>query len=282
MSDRARPAARASEPGDRCPRRWESSRRRAQPCARVRRALSREGAASHRWLAVAEGGADGVDDPVVAGAAAQVAGHELANRVRLEQLGMRADPQRRHDHAGGTGAALRRALREEWTEPLGGNGFDALHPRAAHLVGRDETGIHGQSVQVYRAGAALAFTASFLRAGEPEAVAQRVEQTLRGVEVERDGGTVEGEDDLDSRHQRVKSMSRSGVSGIARGSVPVAAATAFRIAGAGPSMGSSPSPFAPCAPCGYGFSTNATRIGGTSSLVGRSEEHTSELQSLAY
>ena len=63
-------------------------------------------------------------------------------------------------------------------------------------------------------------------------------------------------------------MSLSGVRGIIVGSTPRASATAFKIAGAGPSIGSSPNPFAPCAPWAYGFSRNATRIGGKSSVVG--------------
>jgi hypothetical protein len=39
-------------------------------------------------------------------------------------------------------------------------------------------------------------------------------------------------------------------------------------AGAGPSIGISPTPFAPNGPSGYGFSRMTTSIGGVSSVVG--------------
>ena len=50
-----------------------------------------------------------VDDAVVAGAPAEVAGHELAHRESLEQLGVLAHPAGRHHDARRARAALRRA-----------------------------------------------------------------------------------------------------------------------------------------------------------------------------
>src|SRR4051812_18580043 len=62
-------------------------------------------------------------------------------------------------------------------------------------------------------------------------------------------------------------MIRSGVAGIARRSKP-ACRSALITAGAGPSIGISPTPLAPNGPCLYGFSSIATAIGGVSSVVG--------------
>src|SRR2546430_15239230 len=107
-----------------------------------------------------------VDDPVVAGAAAQVSGHQLANAVRAEQLDMLADPPRRHHHAGRAGSALRGAAPLERLEGTRVEGLYGLHPMAAHLVGRDEAGVHRQPVQVHGAGAALALAAALLGAGK--------------------------------------------------------------------------------------------------------------------
>ena len=59
----------------------------------------------------------------------------------------------------------------------------------------------------------------------------------------------------------------SGVAGISRRSKP-ACRSALMTAGAGPSIGISPTPFAPNGPCLYGFSSITTSIGGVSSVVG--------------
>src|SRR5262249_53415166 len=59
----------------------------------------------------------------------------------------------------------------------------------------------------------------------------------------------------------------SGVAGISRRSAP-AWRSALTIAGAGPSIGISPTPLAPNGPCLYGRSITTTSIGGVSSVVG--------------
>ena len=59
----------------------------------------------------------------------------------------------------------------------------------------------------------------------------------------------------------------SGVAGISRRSKP-ACRSALITAGAGPSIGISPTPFAPNGPCVYGFSSITTSSFGVSSVVG--------------
>ena len=53
----------------------------------------------------------------------------------------------------------------------------------------------------------------------------------------------------------INAISRSGVIGRRHTSRPIAFAIALKIAGAGPSIGSSPMPLAPAGPCGYGTSS---------------------------
>src|ERR1044072_4871815 len=57
-------------------------------------------------------------------------------------------------------------------------------------------------------------------------------------------------------------MMASGVSGTWSNATPVACSTALRMAGAGPSIGNSPMPFAPPGPPAYGFSKKWRRMGG--------------------
>src|SRR5262245_28315535 len=63
-------------------------------------------------------------------------------------------------------------------------------------------------------------------------------------------------------------INRSGVIGISLINAPVALKTAAAIAGAGPSIGSSPTPLAPKGPWGYGFSIINDSMSGASSEVG--------------
>src|SRR5437764_8216859 len=206
------------------------------------------------------------------GAATQIPRHQLANAVGGEQLRMLADPRGGHHDAGSTGPALGSSAPLERLEGARLEGLHGLHPLPPHLIGGDEAGVHRHAVQVHGARAALAFAAAFLCTGERQLVAERVEQAGGGIDPQRHGLSVEGERDRDcglwisdcgmavhgaeSAIRNPKSaissssISFSGVSGIALGSAPVARATAFAIAGAGPSIGSSPSPFAPPAPCG--------------------------------
>src|SRR5688572_3021616 len=64
------------------------------------------------------------------------------------------------------------------------------------------------------------------------------------------------------------SINLSGINGTSLKLTPVAFSIALSIAGAGPSIGNSPIPFAPPGPYAYGFSVKYTRIGGMSAGVG--------------
>ena len=90
------------------------------------------------------------------------------------------------------------------------------------------------------AGAALALAASFLGAREPALLPQHVEQPGHRRDVHVDLAGVQAE-------AHAASLIVSGSAGIERTSIP-RCRMAFTTAGAGPSMGSSPRPFAPNGP----------------------------------
>src|SRR5207237_9663326 len=198
---------------------------------------------------------DRFDDLDVPRAAAEVAGDGLAHVfVRRGQAGDE-EPVRGDDHPRRADAALRPAAIEEALLhrrqlAASGDAFHCQHRRALDLADGDETGIDQLAVDQHRAGAALALAAAFFRAGEAEIFAQDVEQTFQRRRLETARDPVDGE-----FHDSTARMTRSGLNGRSGISLPVACNTAPTTAGAGPSIGSSPSPFAPYGPCGYGFSS---------------------------
>src|SRR4051812_13745625 len=175
---------------------------------------------------------------------------------------------RRDDHPGRADAALGAAAIEEallHRRELAAlrDAFDGEHRGAIDLAHGDEAGVDELAIDEDRARAALAFAAALFRAGEAEVFAEHVEQPLQGRRVEHPLGAVDGEP-----HDITARITRSGLNGISAINFPVACNTAPTTAGAGPSIGSSPRPFAPYGPAGYGFSSSVVCIRGTSSAVG--------------
>ena len=139
--------------------------------------------ASDHGAQIAFGGhLDGLDDLRVAGAAAEVAGDGLADRVLLAvaariEVGLCGD-----EHARRADAALRR--RRSRGTPAGagsvrpsvGEALDRADVGALDLADRHEAAVDDRAVDEDRAGAALAFAAALLRAGQAEVLAQHVEE----------------------------------------------------------------------------------------------------------
>src|SRR5581483_4561014 len=163
-------------------------------------------------------------------------------------------------------AALKKSLLQRVKLPAARESFDRGDVRPPRLAHRHEAGVDHFAVNDHRTRAALAFAAAFLRPGQPQILAQHVEQPLQGRRVNFAGGAVDMKSDLHSFS--IAACNRSGVIGISVTNAPVALKTAAAIAGAAPSIGSSPRPFAPKGPCGYGFSTMIVSISGASSAVG--------------
>src|SRR6266542_5975769 len=131
---------------------------------------------------------DGLDDVVVAGAAAEVAFQPVADlglrrpRRALEELGGR------HDHARRAEAALQAVLFPEafldrMQLAVLGHALDGLHLRALALDGQERTGLHRQAVDVHGAGAALAGVAAHVGAGEPRELPDVVDEEEAGLDV---------------------------------------------------------------------------------------------------
>ena len=117
-----------------------------------------------------------------------------------------------------------------------------------------EATVHELAVDFDRASAAFALAAAFFRAGKAGLLAQHIEQARHGIcfEGQRVAVHFARHANLAQRRQActLSSISRStsGVMGMRVMSAPVACAMALAIAGAVPSSGSSPIPFAPAGP----------------------------------
>src|ERR1700677_1023433 len=198
------------------------------------------------------------------------------------------------DHAGGADAALSSSCFEEAL--LDGvelfadcEAFDGGDLRAFGLQDGDEAGVDQIAIHQDGTGAALAFAAAFFCSSEMEVFAEDVEETLHrrsfgGFFVAVDGASDVGHTAAPLKMGPAVAGSRSSVPeagvwvmrskmssgrrGISVKAIPVACSIALRMAGAGPSMGSSPMPFAPNAPCREGISSKVTWMGGMSALVG--------------
>src|SRR6185295_12521360 len=149
-------------------------------------------------------------------------------RIALEEGPTGDDDPRR------AGAALDAAGGDEALQELArrslGDPFDRLDSPALALEERHETGEDRLAVHHHRAGAAFAFAAAFLRAGEAEVLAEHVEQAFHRMAFRFDRLAVEGEGgfhgsvsstDVGAALPRARS-SRSGVAGISFTNKPVA------------------------------------------------------------
>ena len=153
---------------------------------------------------------------------------------------------RRQNHARRTHAALRASVNQEsllhGVELAGvGDAFNRADIRALGLQRWHQAAIHQRAVHDHGTGAALALAATFLGSGELHLFAQHVQQPGHRI----DAGLARNPVD---RAAQLNLHNCSGVMGAWSTRKPVACSTAFRMAGAGPSIGSSPIPFAPDGP----------------------------------
>src|SRR6185295_5728616 len=216
--------------------------------------------------------AESAQNSRVARAPAEVAGQRLA-RLFAARLGIALqerpagddDPERARAAlpAAGRDEALEELARRPFGDPLDRLDAPALALEEGHQAGEDWLAFHH-----HRAGAALAFAASFLRAGQAEALAHHVEQALHRMAVHLDRLAVEGEGGLHGVVSSSPRNNRSGVAGISSTGMPVAFSIACTAAGAPPSIGSSPTPLAPKGPPSQPLSSRWTSILGQSLAVG--------------
>ena len=136
--------------------------------------------------------------------------------------------------------------------------LDRLDAPPAHLAQRDEARVHHRAVEQDRAGAALALPAAFLGAGQAQVLAQHVEQAPHAGRLDLGRDAVDREPIGHARDSALMpggpggaesvsaARTRSEVAGRSVIHTPMASWMAATIAGATTSMGSSPTPFAPC------------------------------------
>src|SRR4029453_230565 len=199
-------------------------------------------------------------DRRVAGAAADVPGEPGADLFQRRILRERGRGQ---DHPGRTDPALGAALHDErLLKGIVDQTFDRGDSRAFYLSERNEAGIHGSAVHEHRARAALSLSAPLLRPGQRAVFPKNVEEPLHRRRLNVAVFPVEREPHA-AGFPGGACLTRSGITGISRTSSP-RLRIALTTAGAGPSMGISPTPFAPKGPCSYGFSRMVTSISGVS------------------
>src|ERR1035438_6814922 len=186
------------------------------------------------------------------GAAAEIACKPFAN-LRHAGVWIALDKLRgSHQHSRRADAALRAAAIEErllnrMKLAICCQAFNCLNIGALVLQHRHQATVYQLAVHAYRAGAALAFAATFLGSGKMQVFSQHIEQALHRRRLDFTALTVDGEmDGRPGRAHRLACSSTcwwgarpgnrfSGSSGIAWKLMPVASLIAFTIAGAGPS-----------------------------------------------
>ena len=161
-------------------------------------AVSR-GRSSSAWPPLG-GQADRVEDLLVAGAAAEVAGQRLADLGVRRRSGAGEQVVRGDDEARACRSRTARRRRRRRPAAPGAARSPSARPStvddlaALRLAGGDQAGADRLAVEVDGAGAALALLAGVLGAGQAQPLAQHVEQALaRPDVVDRLLGAVDGE-----------------------------------------------------------------------------------------
>src|SRR5262249_38719700 len=127
------------------------------------------------------------DDVVVARAPAQVAFQLVADLV-LGRLGVALeDLARGHDHAGRAEPALQpvllpEALLDGMELTILGEALDGGDVRAVRLHGEERARLHRLAIHEDRAGAALARVAADVRSGQPDRLANVVDEKETGLD----------------------------------------------------------------------------------------------------
>src|SRR5437899_8172883 len=160
---------------------------------------------------------------------------------------------------------------------------------ATRLKHWNEAAIYQRSVHQNGARATLALSTAFLRSRQSKLVSQHIQQAIHRVRPHGCQLSIDRESDLafcvlrrlahccpraeegaisGTACSASASKIFSGSNGIESNAMCSASSIALTIAGAGPSIGNSPIPFAPNAPCTLLNSSKNTRMSGRSAEVG--------------
>src|SRR6185503_6709329 len=164
---------------------------------------------------------------------------------------LRTERDRGHDHPRRANPALRAAELDKrmLQRMLAAESFDGRDAGAIDLRERHQAGVDRETVNQHRTGAALSFAAALFRSGQMAGFPEHIEKPRHRMRPHAGPFAIQRE-----AHA---AMIFSGVAGMSRTSTP-AWRIALTTAGAGPSIGISPTPFAPNGPRGYGFSISTT------------------------
>src|SRR3990172_8533428 len=141
-------------------------------------------------------GRNGLDDVVVAGAAAEVALEAVPDRVRSARLAAVEERDGGEHHPRRAIAALQRVvvverLLDRVQDAVGGEPFDRRELGPVRLDSEHGAGLHGLAVEQHRAGAARRGVTADVRAGQPEALAEHVDEQLARLELQFVAGAVD-------------------------------------------------------------------------------------------
>jgi hypothetical protein len=142
------------------------------------------------------------DDCLVTGAAAQMAGQDIANAVFVGAGFVTQQRIQGHQYAGGAKTALKGVMPAkgllQYREPAGDGGktFHSVDRRAFDLHGKRETAARQCPVNPHGACATYAVFTAYMRARRSKFAAQEVAQQHAGLDPTFDRATVESETHL--------------------------------------------------------------------------------------
>jgi hypothetical protein len=143
-------------------------------------------------------GLDGLDDVVIAGAAAKIAFELFAHGAFVEVMALAAHHvDGRHDHAGCAKATLQamvlaKRLLHRMEPAVGGETFDGRDLGAVEGDRERRAGLDGVAVRMDRAAAALAGVAADMGAGQAQVLAQELDEQRAPLDFAADRFAVHG------------------------------------------------------------------------------------------
>src|ERR1700745_1888377 len=148
---------------------------------------------AHSWLSLylsrprLGDGFDRIDDRLVTGAPAVIAGKMFADHITARHPAARQKFLRADQHAGRAEAALQRVAPAKRVLQVGddpgiGQALDRLYVGAIALHGKEQAAAHHRVIKQHGASAADALLAADMRAGQSEIVAQEIHQRFAGFD----------------------------------------------------------------------------------------------------
>src|SRR6187397_636045 len=150
-------------------------------------------------------GFDRIDDRLIAGAAAVVPRNVLADCVATGYAALGKQVLRGEQHRRRAEAALQRVAPAERILQVGDvarvrHALDSLYRCAVALCRERETAAHDRTVEPHRAGTAHAVLAADMAAGQPQGLAQEVDQGQARLDRLGDALAVHGQTDVELTH----------------------------------------------------------------------------------